>query len=123
MGTDSAVAVDSLLKGLDRPEAGMWGTLVGIVVVVAGATTVFAELQDAMDRIWRAPPHPETGGFLRFLKVRLLSTTMVLGIGFCAYGFRLWRRYSDELARETFRFSLVHLSVLFAALLVDHYVL
>jgi heme o synthase len=52
-----------------------------------------------------------------------LIAAVVLGIGFCAYGFRLWRRYSDELARETFRFSLVHLSVLFAALLVDHYVL
>ena len=33
----------------------------------------------------------------------------------------LWREYSDELARKTFRFSLIHLSVLFAALLVDHY--
>ncbi len=82
VGTDSAVAVDSLLKGLDRPEAGIWGTLVGMVVVVAGATTVFAELQDAMDRIWRAPPHPEGGGVLRFIRVRLLSTSMVLGIGF-----------------------------------------
>lgn len=82
VGTDSAVAVDSLLQGLDRPRAGLWGTVVGVVVVVAGATTVFAELQDAMDRIWRAPPHPEGGGVLRFIRVRLLSTTMVLGIGF-----------------------------------------
>ena len=42
---------------------------------------------------------------------------------FCGYGFALWRRYSDTLARKTFRFSLIHLSLLFAALLVDHYVL
>ena len=48
---------------------------------------------------------------------------MVLGAGFCLYAFRLWRAYSDELARRTFRFSLIHLSLLFAALLVDHYVL
>jgi len=34
----------------------------------------------------------------------------------------LWRNYSDELARKTFRFSLIHLSVLFAALLIDHYI-
>ena len=52
-----------------------------------------------------------------------LATAVVLSIGFCAYGFALWRRYSDELARKTFRFSLIHLSLLFAALLVDHYVL
>ena len=52
-----------------------------------------------------------------------LAAAIVLGAGFCAYGFALWRHYSDALARRTFRFSLIHLSVLFAALLVDHYVL
>jgi protoheme IX farnesyltransferase len=52
-----------------------------------------------------------------------LATAVVLSAGFCIYGFLLWRNYSDELARKTFRFSLIHLSVLFAALLVDHYVL
>jgi heme o synthase len=51
-----------------------------------------------------------------------LAAAVALSIGFCAYGFALWRKYSDELARKTFRFSLIHLSVLFAALLVDHYV-
>jgi heme o synthase len=52
-----------------------------------------------------------------------LATAVVLSIGFCVYAFALWRNYSDALARKTFRFSLIHLSVLFAALLVDHYVL
>ncbi len=52
-----------------------------------------------------------------------LVAAVVLGAGFCAYGFALWRSYSDALARRTFRFSIVYLSLLFAALLVDHYVL
>ncbi len=52
-----------------------------------------------------------------------LVAAVLLSIGFCYYGFALWRNYSDALARKTFRFSLIHLSVLFAALLVDHYVL
>ena len=52
-----------------------------------------------------------------------LLAAVVLSIGFCAYAFALWREYSDALARRTFRFSLIHLSALFAALLVDHYVL
>jgi protoheme IX farnesyltransferase len=52
-----------------------------------------------------------------------LVVAVILSLGFCGYGFQLWRHYSDELARRTFRFSLIHLSVLFAALLVDHYVL
>jgi heme o synthase len=50
-----------------------------------------------------------------------LAVAVVLNAGFVAYGWRLWRAYSDALARRTFRFSLIHLSVLFAALLVDHY--
>ena len=52
-----------------------------------------------------------------------LVAAVGLSLGFCWYGFRLWRQYSDALARQTFRFSLIHLSALFAALLVDHYLL
>jgi heme o synthase len=51
-----------------------------------------------------------------------LAAAVVLSIGFCWYGWKLFQSYSDALARKTFRFSLIHLSVLFAALLVDHYV-
>ena len=51
-----------------------------------------------------------------------LAAALALSFGFSLYGFRLWRNYSDALARKTFRFSLIHLSVLFAALLVDHYI-
>ncbi|OYQ39197.1 protoheme IX farnesyltransferase [Rhodoferax sp. TH121] len=52
-----------------------------------------------------------------------LVVALVLSAGFCWYAVRLLRNYSDDLARATFRFSLIHLSVLFAALLVDHYLL
>ncbi|MEY2685049.1 MAG: hypothetical protein RJA09_2193 [Pseudomonadota bacterium] len=52
-----------------------------------------------------------------------LVAAVVLSLGFCAYAWALWRDYSDQLARKTFRFSLIHLSALFAAMLVDHYAL
>ena len=52
-----------------------------------------------------------------------LVVAVGLCLGFCWYAVRLLRNYSDELARATFRFSLIHLSVLFAALLLDHYLL
>jgi protoheme IX farnesyltransferase len=51
-----------------------------------------------------------------------LVVALVLGYGFCHYAWKLWRHYSDELARTTFKFSLLHLSGIFAALLVDHYI-
>jgi len=50
-----------------------------------------------------------------------LWSALVLGLLFVAYAFALWRRYSDALARKTFRFSIIHLMLMFAALLVDHY--
>src|SRR5882762_8233037 len=51
-----------------------------------------------------------------------LVAAVLLGAGFTGYAWKLWRSYSDALARKTFRFSIIHLSLLFAALLVDHYV-
>ena len=50
-----------------------------------------------------------------------LLVALGLSLIFVAHAFKLWRQYSDEQARQTFKFSLVHLSVLFAAMLVDHY--
>jgi len=50
-----------------------------------------------------------------------LFIAVILSLGFCGYAWALWRNYSDALARKTFRFSLIHLSLLFAALLIDHY--
>jgi protoheme IX farnesyltransferase len=50
-----------------------------------------------------------------------LAAAVVLGAMFSGYAWRLWRGYSDALAKKTFRFSIVHLTLLFAALLVDHY--
>jgi protoheme IX farnesyltransferase len=52
-----------------------------------------------------------------------LAAAVLLNAGFFLYALQLWRHYSDELARRTFRFSLIHLSALFAALLLDHYLL
>jgi protoheme IX farnesyltransferase len=50
-----------------------------------------------------------------------LVSAVALGLMFMAHALRLWRDYSDVLARRTFRFSILYLSLLFSALLVDHY--
>jgi heme o synthase len=50
-----------------------------------------------------------------------LISACILGARFTHYAWRLWREYSDELSRATFRFSIWHLSLLFLALLVDHW--
>jgi protoheme IX farnesyltransferase len=51
-----------------------------------------------------------------------LASAIVLGLMFCHHAFKLWKAYSEALARKTFLFSILHLSLLFGALLLDHYV-
>ncbi len=51
-----------------------------------------------------------------------LAVALILDAVFLAYTFALWRNYSDALARRTFRWSILYLTLLFAALLVDHFI-
>ncbi|MBC3873714.1 heme o synthase [Undibacterium flavidum] len=51
-----------------------------------------------------------------------LVSAIILGLGFLWYAWRIYRHYDDVLARKTFTFSIVYLSLLFAALLIDHYI-
>ena len=82
MGAESALAIQALLSSVSHPAKSLVATLVGIVFVVIGATTVFSELQDAMDRMWRAPARKKTSGIVALLRSRLLAFGVILGIGF-----------------------------------------
>jgi membrane protein len=82
LGADAALAVEEVLKGLNKPAQGMTGALIGVAVLLLGATSVFAELQDALDRIWRAPVRVKTRGVWPLLRARLLSFGLILGIAF-----------------------------------------
>jgi len=82
MGEQGAAAVQSMLQAVNKPREGIVATLIGIALLVVGATTVFGELQDALDRIWRAPARAKSSGIFNLLRVRLLSFSMVMGIGF-----------------------------------------
>ncbi len=82
MGEEGAVAVEGMLKAAREPAKGVVATIVGIVVLLVGATAIFAELQSALDRIWRVPAAKEASGIWHLLRTRLLSFGLVLGLGF-----------------------------------------
>jgi membrane protein len=82
MGPQGALAVQGLLEAVNKPREGIVATVVGVALLIVGATTVFGELQNALDRIWRAPARNEHGGLWRLLSGRLLSFGMIMGIGF-----------------------------------------
>src|SRR5687767_12378856 len=82
MGPEGAAAVEGLLQSADRPAGGVIATLSGVALLVLGASTVFGELQNALDRIWRAPERDDAGGWWSLIRSRLLSFGMILGIAF-----------------------------------------
>jgi membrane protein len=82
MGEEGAKAIESLLAAASQPKEGIIATVIGVFVLLLGATTVFGELQNDLDRIWRAPQREEMGGVWRLLHNRLLSIGMILGIAF-----------------------------------------
>ncbi len=82
LGTHGALAVQDLLESAGRRSDSVPAALFGIGLLFVGATSVFAELQDALDRIWRVPRRQRSGGLWGLLRARLLSFGMILGIGF-----------------------------------------
>ena len=81
MGPQAAATIQQVLASLHQPARGAAGTLIGVGLVLAGATSVFSELQNALDRIWKASAR-ESSGILSLIRARLVSFAMILGIAF-----------------------------------------
>lgn len=79
-GDNGAQAVEAILVASNSREGGLPSLAIGIVMILVGATTVFAELQTDLDRIWRVPPGPKP--VIGFLRARMLSFGLILGVGF-----------------------------------------
>jgi membrane protein len=82
LGSHGATAVQDLLESVGQRSESVPAAAFGVVVLFIGATSVFAELQDALDRIWRAPLRPRKAGLWSLVRGRLLSFGMILGITF-----------------------------------------
>ncbi len=82
MGEGSALAVQELLVSVRQPASGVAATLIGVVLLLVGATSVFGELQDSLNRIWRVPVRTKMGGWIKLIRSRLLSFGLVLAMGF-----------------------------------------
>jgi membrane protein len=82
MGEEAAKAIGEMLQHANRPDQGGIAAVVSTVVLFIGATTVLAELQSALDIIWRAPSKPKGSGLWTWIRSRLLTFGLVLALAF-----------------------------------------
>jgi membrane protein len=83
LGTDGARQIQEMITAANRPEnRGGLPALLGLGVLLFGATGAFGQLQAALNRAWEVRPDPKAGGFKRFIGKRLLSLGMVMTIAF-----------------------------------------
>ena len=82
IGTEGATGIQALIENANQPAKGLVASAISLVVLIIGATTVFAELQSALDRIWQVPEKAASSGIWAVLRARLLSLGFILGLGF-----------------------------------------
>lgn len=81
VGPQASAAIESVARNAHRSEAGPFSSVIGIIVLLFGASGVFAELQLTLNAIWGVKPRPGRG-WKGLLRDRFLSFTMVLGVAF-----------------------------------------
>lgn len=82
VGSQEAEVVRALMTQAGNHHEGVISTIIGLVVLVIGATTVFASLQVALNRIWNVEAAPARNAVWRLLGSRLLALAIVLGMAF-----------------------------------------
>lgn len=81
VGQQGAQAIETALANADRPQLSGVASLISVVVLLIGASGVFAQLQEALNTVWNVKAKPNAG-IWQFIRKRLLSFGMVLAIGF-----------------------------------------
>ena len=81
VGTEGAQAIMNIISRMQEQNDAARFSIIGLVILIFGATTIFADIQDSINYIWSIRAKPKKG-WLKFLKNRLLSFSMVVGIGF-----------------------------------------
>jgi membrane protein len=82
VGEDGGKAVEQMVASADQPQTGKLATVLGVGMLLFGATVLFGQLQDALNTIWGVQPKPDRGLIAGIVRDRLLSFTMVLGTAF-----------------------------------------
>ena len=81
VGQEGATLIQTALDNASRPDISNFASLISVVVLLFGASGVFAQLQEALNTVWNVKTKPKSG-IWNFIRKRILSFSMVLAIGF-----------------------------------------
>ena len=82
VGSEAALQIQQTIRGAALSKSSYFATTVGIVTLLFGATSVFYEIQDSINHIWKLKSKPKGTGFIKMLINRLLSFSLVISLGF-----------------------------------------
>jgi membrane protein len=81
VGTDAALQVQHVIANVQMKDKGVWGTLLGVAILIIAATGVFTEIQSSINYIWSIKAKPKKG-LVKLIINRLVSFSLVVGVGF-----------------------------------------
>jgi len=130
VGAEAAASIQEIIGHAALSPSFTFASIVGVIVLLFSATGVFAEIQTSINLIWNLKVKPKKGGILKMLKIRLISFSLIISLGFIALVSLLINYVVDALSRRLERFlpkdtlyigyiinvaiTLVAISVLFA---------
>ena len=82
MGLETANQIQSIVIYASKTKDSVWTTLLGIGIIIFGATKVFVQFQKSLNTIWEVEPSPKQSGIWAFLKTRIFSFGLILSIAF-----------------------------------------
>lgn len=81
VGNDAALQIQEAIKNVKLSSSSTFATTLGVIILLIGASSVFAEIQDSINLIWGIRAKPKRG-LIKFLKNRLMSFSMIGSVGF-----------------------------------------
>ncbi|MEG0915853.1 MAG: YihY/virulence factor BrkB family protein [Myroides sp.] len=81
VGNEAATQIQQIIKNMELSGSTTLSLVIGAVSLIIGATTVFGDIQDSVNKIWSVKAKPEKG-WLKLVKDRLLSGSIIIGLGF-----------------------------------------
>ena len=104
VGSDAATSIQEIISKASLSPSFTFASVIGVIALLFSATGVFAEIQSSINLIWNLKIKPKKSGILKMLKIRLVSFSLIISLGFIALVSLLVNYAVDALSKQLLRF-------------------